>query len=106
MERFPIENEELLPEDANQVEVYYQEPQDFDTFAMRDRHKRYGSGDLRDLGYGVDEVVLGWGRNSRGEYKQIVKTSSGAIVDRPYTRFPIDTEAEKQIDYWPGSHRD
>ena len=35
MERFPIENEELLSEDANQVEVYYQEPQDYDTFEKR-----------------------------------------------------------------------
>lgn len=59
MERLPIENEELLPEDANQVEVYYQEPQSPALeFEKKGKNKNHQGGGKRKDSSGQSDVSL------------------------------------------------
>ena len=62
IEQFPIQPEELLPEETYRVEVFYEEPQEFDTFDKKGKDHEHGKGgghkkDKKDTYRGSDEYI-------------------------------------------------
>lgn len=101
MERYPIEPEDLMPDEAHQVEVHYQEPQEFDTFEKKGKkHKHHGGESRKESTEGWRSVVTRAAieEHERGEAAGLTypPSSEGYIARAIEDREAIERDLEQR----------